>query len=57
MNPRLDRLAFELFKLFAQYEYALKAGGYGRAGRGGQAEPGWDRFANEVVTSCYSTTD
>jgi hypothetical protein len=48
MKPKLDRLAFELSKLFAQYEYALKAMGYGRAGRGGQAEPDGDRFANEV---------
>lgn len=43
----LDRLAFEFFKLFAQYEYALKAMGYGRS-RNGHAEADWDRFANEV---------
>ena len=48
MNSELDRLAFDLFKLFAQYEYALKAMGYGRAKKAGQAEPDWDRFANEV---------
>jgi hypothetical protein len=44
----LDELAFSFFKLFAQYEYALKAMGYGSAGPRGQAEPDWDRFANEV---------
>jgi hypothetical protein len=48
MNSELDHLAFDLFKLFAQYEYALKAMGYGRARKEGQAEPDWDRFANEV---------
>jgi hypothetical protein len=47
MTSELDSLAFDLFKLFAQYEYALKAMGYGRAKRG-QAEPDWDRFAKEV---------
>ena len=48
MKSQLDRLAFDLFKLFAQYEYALKAMGYGRARREGQAEPDWERFVNEV---------
>jgi hypothetical protein len=48
MNSDLDRLAFRFFKLFAQYEYALKAMGYGSAGKKGQAEPTWDRFANEI---------
>jgi len=48
MTSELDSLAFDLFKLFAQYEYALKAMGYGRAKREGQAEPDWDRFAKEV---------
>ncbi len=44
----LDRLAFQFFKLFAQYEYALKAMGYATSGRNRQAEPDWDRFANQV---------
>jgi hypothetical protein len=48
MTKELDELAFGFFKLFAQYEYALKAMGYGRAGRSGQAEPDWDKFANSV---------
>jgi hypothetical protein len=48
MDRDLDQLAFRFFKLFAQYEYALKAIGYGTAGWNRQAEPSWDRFANEI---------
>jgi hypothetical protein len=48
MGTDLDKLAFRFFKLFAQYEYALKAMGYGTAGSKGQAEPDWDRFSNEI---------
>lgn len=44
----LDQLAFQFFRLFAQYEYALKAMGYGRAGKKDAAEADWDRFANEL---------
>lgn len=44
----LDELAFRFFKLFARYEYALKAMGFARAGSKGQAEPDWDAFANEI---------
>lgn len=50
MSAELDRLAFRFFKLFAQCEYALKAMGYGRAGKADAAEPEWDRFANEEGT-------
>jgi len=48
MSQQLDELAFTFFKLFAQYEYALKAMQYTRVGAGGQAEPDWDRFSKEV---------
>lgn len=48
MTERLDNLAFRFFKLFAQYEYALKAMQYARSGARGQAEPEWDRFSTEV---------
>jgi len=48
MPEDLDNLAFCFFKLFAQYEYALKAMQYARSGVGGQAEPEWDRFSNEI---------
>lgn len=48
MPEDLDKLAFSFFKLFAQYEYALKAMQYAQSGAGGQAEPQWDRFSNEI---------
>jgi hypothetical protein len=47
-HEALDKLAFRFFKLFAQYEYALKAMGYGSAGHNRQAEVDWDRFSNEI---------
>ena len=53
----LDKLAYRFFKLFAQYEYALKAMGYGRAGRADAAEPDWDRFANEVGVALVQSQD
>lgn len=46
---QLDRLAFQFFKLFAQYESTLKERGYFSLGRGGAINVDWDRFANEVV--------
>lgn len=46
MSSNLDETAFGFFKLFAQFEYALKALGYGRAGNADTAEADWDRFAN-----------
>lgn len=48
MSAEIDQLAFRFFKLFAQYEYALKAMGFGRATHAGTAEADWDRFANEL---------
>ncbi|UVM52982.1 MULTISPECIES: hypothetical protein [Pseudomonas] len=48
MSTHLDTLAFSFFKLFAQYEYALKAMQFARSGSGGQAEPDWDKFSNEI---------
>lgn len=47
-SSSLDETAFRFFQLFAQFEYALKALGYGRAGNADAAEADWDRFANEV---------
>jgi len=48
LSHNLDSLAFKFFKLFAQYEYALKVMQFARSGSGDQAEPNWDRFANEI---------
>lgn len=48
MQTELDQLAFRFFKIFAQFEYALKAMGYGRATKSNAAEVDWDRFSNEI---------
>ncbi|MBB3231148.1 hypothetical protein [Halomonas stenophila] len=53
MTGELDNLAFRFFKLFAQYEHALKAMKYARTGAGGQVEPEWDRFSNGVSMCHY----
>ena len=53
----LNALSFRFFKLFAQYEYALKAMGYGAAGRNGQAEADWDRFANDIGAAIMTVQD
>lgn len=42
----LDLLAFEFFKTFARFEYALKATGY-HTGEG-DAHPDWNRFAKTL---------
>lgn len=46
-QPSLDETAFHLFKLFAQYEYALKAMGFVKASHGDRAEPDWNRFIGQ----------
>ncbi len=48
MDINLDQLAFRFFKLFAQYEYALKVLGYAKAGKQEQAEVDWDKFSQEI---------
>ena len=54
MNP-LDKLAFDFFKLFARYEFALKDMGYINVGRNDEPNPAWDRFANEIGEQLFST--
>ena len=46
LDNELDQLAFEFFKIFAQYEYALKRTGYTRF-RNGKIFLDWDRYARE----------
>jgi hypothetical protein len=46
-DPAIDRLAFEFFKTFARFEYALKATGF-HAGNGRKAETNWDAFAKSL---------
>lgn len=48
MSEHLDQLAFAFFKIFAQYESALKEQGFFKV-RGGAILVDWDRFANERV--------
>ncbi|HDT4622795.1 TPA: hypothetical protein QHO11_003147 [Klebsiella oxytoca] len=48
MSKELDELAFSFFKIFAQYEFALKAMKYASAGSRGQVELDWNRFSNEI---------
>ena len=49
MQMHLDELAFQFFKLFAQYESTLKERGFFRRGGRGEVLVDWDRFANEVI--------
>ena len=48
MNPNLDHLAFNFFKLFARFEATLKEREFYRV-KDGRIVVDWDRFANEVV--------
>jgi hypothetical protein len=41
-----DRLSMDLFRVFARFEYALKATGYHNAE--GDAKPDWEAFANSI---------
>ena len=49
MEDELDRLAATMFRVFARFEYALKAAGFHKGE--GDAKPDWRRFAEveEVV--------
>lgn len=55
MCDHLDQLAFEFFKLFAQYESTLKERGFFREDRSGNILVDWDRFANEVIGRNFKT--
>ena len=46
-DAELDTLAFQFFKTFARFEYALKTAGF-HAGKGLKAEPNWDAFAKSI---------
>lgn len=43
----LRALCFEFFYWFSRFEYALKERGYVKAGRYGEAQVAWGRFASE----------
>jgi hypothetical protein len=57
MDAELDALAFRFFKLFAQYEFTLKAMHYGRAGAKQAAEADWDGFANDFGVVLLKSAD
>jgi hypothetical protein len=52
-NIELDQLAFRFFKMFARFEYALKAAGFHRGD--GEAKPNWDDFA-KIVNDIFDNT-
>jgi hypothetical protein len=53
MNEGLDQLAFKFFKLFAQYESALKEQGYFKKGGRDVVSANWDLFANQKIGSNF----
>ena len=53
----LDKLAFDFFKLFARYEFALKDAGYINPGRNDKPNPDWDRFANEIGVALFKADE
>jgi len=48
-NRVLDQLAFDIFKIFAQYESSLKEHGYFDSAHRQKIIVDWDRFANEKI--------
>jgi len=55
MDARLNNRAVEMFRLFARFEYALKAAGF-HNGRG-DAKPDWRAFAESVARNFEQIDD
>ncbi len=53
MNFDLDKLAFDFFKIFAQYESSLKEKDFFRVERSGAIKVDWNRFASEIVGASF----
>ena len=49
----LDNIAFDLFKIFAQYESSLKENGYFQSNNGQKIIVDWDRFVNEKIGQSF----
>jgi hypothetical protein len=49
----LDKLAFNFFKMFAQFESTLKENGFFTVGSHGNVKADWDRFANEKIGTSF----
>lgn len=56
-NEPMNQLACELFRVFAQFEYCLKATGFCVAGSGDAAKPDWRRFAQELPIRLADSED
>lgn len=41
-------IVFHFFAAFSRFEYAMKAAGWARSGKGDAAEPDWDRVVKEL---------
>lgn len=57
MTDALDNLAFRFFKLFAQYEFALKALGFHKVRGKNEVNPHWDAFANKIGMLVFENQD
>lgn len=62
-SPMVDSVA-HFFVFFSRFEYALKAAGYRRVGRSGEAAADWDTFGREfdrdfidALSSCRTITE
>jgi hypothetical protein len=53
----LDQLAFRFFKLFAQYEYALKEMKFYKIRYNCSVEPDWDAFTNAIGRLVFDDQD
>ncbi len=53
----LDKLAFEFFKIFAQYESSLKENSFFRVEQSGAIKVDWDKFANDVIGTSFINKD
>ncbi|MEY0970665.1 hypothetical protein [Providencia huaxiensis] len=53
MSDKLDNRAFNLFKIFAQYEFFLKMHGFTSERRDGSIKLDWDKFSNEIGAQIF----
>ncbi|GER06673.1 hypothetical protein GCM10007972_13190 [Iodidimonas muriae] len=55
MEERLNNLASEVFRIFARFEYALKAAGFHTGN--GDAKPDWQKFAQSLSQTFENPSD
>jgi len=56
LNVNKD-IVFEFFSLFSRFEFALKDVGYFRKKRNKNAEPNWNKFAEDINNESHSDFD